>query len=114
MPLPAETGWDEISEEFSKRIKYVVLHLGEQPQEGEIPGRPEETFKQTLLDHVTEASEGLDLKVALQNCYSEDSFFSVILENLGIYKNFQEINGLMFTKDKEHDLLCIPDIRING
>ena len=65
MPLPAETGWDEISEEFSKRIKYVVLHLGEQPQEGEIPGRPEETFKQTLLDHVTEASEGLDLKVAL-------------------------------------------------
>ena len=88
----------------------MVLHLGEQPQKGEIPGRPEETFKQTLLDHVTEASEGLDLKVALQNCYSEDSFFSVILENLGNYKNFQEISGLMFTKDKEHDLLCIPSV----
>ena len=114
MPLPTETGWNKTSREFSKQIKHVVLHLDEQPQEGESPGKPEETFKQTLLDHVTEASEGLDLKVALQNHYSEDSFFLVILENLGNYKNFQEINGLMFIKDKGRDLLCIPDIRING
>jgi hypothetical protein len=44
--------------------------------------------------------------------YSDDPFFDLIMKNPQDYKNFEVSNGLVFLKDKERQLLCIPDIMV--
>ncbi|KZP08242.1 hypothetical protein FIBSPDRAFT_684278, partial [Athelia psychrophila] len=48
----------------------------------------------------------------LKGRYGEDAFFKVILEDSAAYKNFQVSNELIFVKENDSQVLCIPDIMI--
>ncbi|TBU21246.1 hypothetical protein BD311DRAFT_678915, partial [Dichomitus squalens] len=134
--LPAESGRPETAKEFSKRIKRVVLRVpdgGQQEGEGLAdssdvdnsidpvilpeeykpapPSREQETHFISYLSHNT---EGLDLLSSLKDRYSEDKFFGPILENPKQFKNFLYNDGLVFIRDNQKTLLCVPDVRIDS
>lgn len=139
---PPESGRPETAKEFSKRIKRVVLHVSKQPQEGERDtDQPDISNAATLgsetanedssrifIQHVSEATDGLQLESELKGKYSADPFFRVILDSPKDFKNFYVVpenpdpknkkfrvkDELVFLKDKGRHLLCIPDVQING
>ncbi|TFK79826.1 hypothetical protein K466DRAFT_469313, partial [Polyporus arcularius HHB13444] len=133
---PADTGRAETSREFAKRIHRVVLHgpRGER-QEGVRP--VDELEKQTqhidkvlpaeyepvdppmrqesqFMQYLSENTNGLDLLEELKGRYDEDPFFARITANPKHYKNFVLADGLIFIRDAQKRLLCVPDVRING
>ncbi|KAI0081854.1 hypothetical protein K474DRAFT_1586830, partial [Panus rudis PR-1116 ss-1] len=65
------------------------------------------------LQHVS-GSDGFDLEDALRHSYAGNPFFRTILENPSHFKNFVVRNGLIFIRDQNRELLCIPDLRVNG
>ncbi|OCH86820.1 hypothetical protein OBBRIDRAFT_694506, partial [Obba rivulosa] len=67
-----------------------------------------------LISHISESSDGIDLHKALKNRYQDDSFFREILKNPHHYKNFEVEGGLVFLKDKQGMLLCVPDVQIGS
>ncbi|KAI0077428.1 hypothetical protein K474DRAFT_1596014, partial [Panus rudis PR-1116 ss-1] len=81
----------------------------EAPREG-VPSTNTDAF----LEHVSTASEGIDLEGALRNRYVEDPFFKTVLENSKHYKNFVPRDGLIFIRERGVELLCIPDVLVNG
>nr|GAT47604.1 gag-pol polyprotein [Mycena chlorophos] len=50
----------------------------------------------------------------LKNRYAEDPFFKLVLERPQDYKNFEQRDGLVFLRDSETRILCVPDIRIGA
>jgi hypothetical protein len=50
----------------------------------------------------------------LKGKYSGDNFFSKLLEKPENYRKFEQQNGLIVLKTDEKQLLCIPDIEIEG
>ncbi|OCH83977.1 hypothetical protein OBBRIDRAFT_742402, partial [Obba rivulosa] len=62
------------------------------------------------------ASDALpdSVSAALRGNYSEDPFFREILAKPRHYKNFVEKEGLIYLRDKQRELLCIPNILWDG
>lgn len=54
----------------------------------------------------------LDIHGRLRGRYSEDPLFKLVLEKPAAYKNFEVSNGLIFLKQKDVHILCIPDIAV--
>ncbi|KAI0073066.1 hypothetical protein K474DRAFT_1604019, partial [Panus rudis PR-1116 ss-1] len=81
----------------------------EAPREG-VPSTNTDAF----LEHVSATSEGIDLEGALRNRYVEDPFFKTALENSKQYKSFVPRDGLIFIHEQGVELLCIPDVLVNG
>ncbi|RPD70278.1 hypothetical protein L226DRAFT_444783, partial [Lentinus tigrinus ALCF2SS1-7] len=67
-----------------------------------------------FMQHLSESTEGLDLVAVLKGRYGEDQFFAQILENPKHFKNFDLKEGLVFIRDANKCLLCVPKILING
>ncbi|RPD52025.1 hypothetical protein L227DRAFT_515427, partial [Lentinus tigrinus ALCF2SS1-6] len=133
---PAETGRPETSREFAKRIRRVVLHGPHaEQQEGVRPTnelardnvldekysshdpeivQPAVQFAHGFMQHLSESTDGLDLLAVLKGRYGEDQFFARILENPKHFKNFDLQEGLVFIRDANKCLLCIPKVLING
>ncbi|OBZ70684.1 Transposon Ty3-I Gag-Pol polyprotein [Grifola frondosa] len=70
--------------------------------------------EQRFLAQLSESTEGIDLLEVLSNRYGEDKFFRNILEGPKQYKNFLVENGLVFVREHQQKLLCIPQIIVNG
>ncbi|KAF8593611.1 hypothetical protein BDV93DRAFT_411961, partial [Ceratobasidium sp. AG-I] len=56
----------------------------------------------------------LKLPECLKGKYSVDPLFKVILEEPSRYRNFEEKDGVLYMRRESHNLMCIPDIEING
>ncbi|OBZ66490.1 Transposon Ty3-I Gag-Pol polyprotein [Grifola frondosa] len=69
---------------------------------------------QPFLEHVAGATGGINLLMSLKDRYVEDKFFKDILNNPKHFKNFHINDGLVFIKDRQQELLCIPQILVNG
>ncbi|TFK79805.1 hypothetical protein K466DRAFT_465438, partial [Polyporus arcularius HHB13444] len=67
-----------------------------------------------FLQYLTENTEGLDLLQALKGRYNEDPFFARIMADPKHFKNFVVEDGLVFIRDAQKRLLCIPRIIMHG
>lgn len=67
----------------------------------------------SLLEHVAESSDGVDLRNDLRGRYAEDPFYKMVLDNPRHYKNFVHMDGLVYLRDRGVLFLCIPNVRIN-
>lgn len=141
-PPAAETGRPETSREFAARVKdRFVLRGPAERKEGEngtpstsvprmiikIPARrqaaPEvDVPPESLVNNVptimdlasTTCENGLDLIQSIKDTYVEDPFFDVILKNPKEFRNYEVSDGLIYIKERENKLLCIPHVKING
>src|ERR1700729_3559923 len=68
----------------------------------------------TLSEVIDSGDPSLDIHRQLIGRYSEDPLFKIVLEQPSTYKNFELSNGLIFLKENDRRVLCIPDIRIGG
>ena len=75
---------------------------------------PPTTQESQFLEFLADNTEGINLLHVLQGRYSEDKFFDSILANLKHYKNFVVKDGLVFLRDSQRSLLCVPNILVNG
>ncbi len=70
--------------------------------------------EQQLVDHIAGSTDGLHLETEMRNRYSEDPFFSEIIQKPKHFKNFEVADGLVFLHDNNQQLLCIPHVIIRG
>ena len=63
---------------------------------------------------LTQSNLGLDILSELRGTYENDPFFRVILEKPGDFRNFETENGLIYLKNNDRRVLCIPKILIQG
>ncbi|KAJ3514734.1 hypothetical protein NLJ89_g2201 [Agrocybe chaxingu] len=68
----------------------------------------------SLLELVSMSTAGLDLVKELRNRYAEDPFFKRIVEKPNEFRNFEEQSGLIYLKNNEDRVLCIPRILVKG
>jgi hypothetical protein len=66
----------------------------------------------TLTDVLESGDPTLDIHSRIAGRYSDDPFFDIILKNPWDHKNFKVSNDLVFMKDKDRCILCIPDIKV--
>jgi len=66
-----------------------------------------------LADLVSSSQGGIDLLSELRKNYHKDPF-ELILKKPKEYCNFEVENGLIYLKEKESQLICIPKVLING
>jgi len=66
----------------------------------------------SLTEVLNSGDPTLDIHGRILGRYVEDPFFDLILRNPRDYKNFEVSNGLVFLRDKERRLLCIPDVMV--
>jgi hypothetical protein len=66
----------------------------------------------SLTEVLESGDPTLDIHSRIHGRYSDDPFFDLIVKNPRNYKNFEVSNGLVFLKDQERRLLCIPDIMV--
>jgi len=59
----------------------------------------------SLLNVVSEATEGLDLEKELQGKSTTDPVFKKIVEKPSDFKNFSVKNGLIYIRDNNRDIL---------
>jgi len=65
---------------------------------------------------IAEALDGIDIIKDLKGNYSRDATFKSIVEKPADYKNFKfdVAKGVLYLKQDSRQLLCIPDIMVNG
>jgi len=121
-PVPgAETGRPETSKEFAARVQghFVLRGPRERKEGGNISHKlnPEPTSHEdtpNLVDFASSNSKGINLIEELKGNYSKDPFFDLIIKKPSEYRNFRVEEGLIYLKDRESELLCIPKIFLNG
>jgi hypothetical protein len=69
-----------------------------------------EHLDDSLLNVVNSGWQGLDLVQLIAGNYGDDLFFQKILETPKAFRNFEIDNGLIYLKDSDHRVLCIPKI----
>ena len=75
---------------------------------------PELTKQPTLADMLTTCHDGIYLVNNIHGNYKQDSFFRKIIEKPKDFQNFEVKNGLIYLKEQENRLLCIPKILVHG
>ena len=68
----------------------------------------------SLLDIVSASDTGIDLVKELQGQYISDPVFKEILNKPKDFRNFELDNNIIYLKEFEKRLLCIPNILIKG
>lgn len=68
----------------------------------------------SLPDLVHSGDPTIDIHSSISGKYSEDPFFKTILDKPSTFKNFEVSNNLVFLKDNERRVLCIPDVLIGN
>ena len=66
----------------------------------------------SLLNVISESTDGIDFIRKLKGKYTDDPLFKTIIDKPREYKNFLVENGLVYLKSQGHKLLCIPNILI--
>lgn len=106
--LPTEISSTELAEPSNPDTQ--LLHddiIAESPDEEILSESPV-----SLTELMDTGDPTLDIHQHLKGRYGEDAFFKVILEDSAAYKNFQVSNELIFVKENDSQVLCIPDIMI--
>ncbi|KAI0354527.1 hypothetical protein OH77DRAFT_1405093, partial [Trametes cingulata] len=67
-----------------------------------------------FLTYLTENTEGVDLLRTLRGRYAEDPFFRAILEQPKQFKNFRCEGGLIYLRENQRELLCVPNVLADG
>ena len=57
---------------------------------------------------------GMDMWSELKGKYGEDTFFRSILEKPKQFRNFEDKEGLVYLKENDKRILCIPKVLIQG
>nr|GAT48782.1 gag-pol polyprotein [Mycena chlorophos] len=73
-----------------------------------------EKMDDSLLTVVNSGWHGLDLAKFLANKYDQDLFFKHILENPKGFKNFEVQDGLIYLKETDRRVLCVPRLTHHG
>ena len=68
----------------------------------------------SLLNVISESQDGVDFLKELKGRYIDDPLFKVIVDNPWEHRNFHIENQLVYLKDQEQKLLCIPNVLIRG
>lgn len=135
----ADTGRPETSKEFAARMRdrFVLRGPAERKEGGSTAKKtaanvtttsnvPEDVSAPkekeafclpeplTLTNLVSSSTEGIDLLKELKGIYVDDPFFDQIIKKPSEFRNFTVENELVYLKEKEHKLLCIPRALING
>ena len=66
----------------------------------------------TLSQMLTSSTDGIDLIEEIRNKYDQDNLFQKVLENPKNFRNFEVEKGLIYLKEKNRKILCIPNILI--
>jgi hypothetical protein len=61
---------------------------------------------------ISESEPDIQLPEALRHHYSEDPFFSKMIDNLKASKHFIVCDGYIFLKESGQEILCIPDLKL--
>jgi hypothetical protein len=67
----------------------------------------------TLPQMLSTDTTGIDFINGIQGKYRKDPFYKNIIDKPKDFRNFEVTDGLVYRKEHERTLLCIPDIRIN-
>jgi hypothetical protein len=67
-----------------------------------------------LINLTTQSTEETDIVNKIRHNYDGDSFFKPILKNPTQFRNFEIKERLIYLKEQEKSLLCIPKIIIEG
>ena len=57
---------------------------------------------------------GIDLLTDLRGRYAEDTFFKVVLGQPKDFRNFESKEGLVYLKENDRRVLCIPKVLVRG
>ncbi|KAJ3499851.1 hypothetical protein NLJ89_g10053 [Agrocybe chaxingu] len=68
----------------------------------------------SLVSQLTSNAEGLDFLAEIRGSFASDTFFAKIINSPKEYRNFEVEDGLVYLKEKERRVLCIPKILIKG
>ena len=127
----AETGRPETSREFTTRMcdHFVLQGPGERKVGGNDTNLPtslnlldtlpnsvntDSILDTSLLDIVSASDLGIDLIKELQGQYINDPVFKEILNRPKEFRNFELDNNLVYLKEFDKKILCIPHILIKG
>jgi hypothetical protein len=66
------------------------------------------------LTVMTQMSLGIDILAELRGKYNEDPLFRVILEKPNEFRNFVVSNRLIYLKENDRQVLCIPKVMVQG
>ena len=55
-----------------------------------------------------------DLAKTLRPAYTHNTFFRIVIDNTADYCNFKLTDGLLYLKDQDKRLLCIPAVTVNN
>ena len=72
------------------------------------------TTEGTLLDVVSQSLQGMDLLAELRGKFELDPAFQSILNRPKDFRNFEVIDQIIYLKDSEKRVLCIPKVLILG
>jgi len=60
------------------------------------------------------SESGIDIIREIKGRYQEDQFFKKILDDPKSFRNFSVENSVIYLKEREKTLLCVPKIVVNG
>ena len=66
----------------------------------------------SLTEVIASGDPTLDIHGRIIGRFAEDPFFKRILENPANYRNFEVSNQIVYLRDNDKRILCIPDIKI--
>ena len=95
------------------RIKPAMVKNSSPPEMDGVASR-NSSSNTALANLVSSSQGGTDLLSEIRKNYHKDPFFELILKKPNEYQNFEVKNGLVYLKEKESWLLCIPKVLING
>ena len=66
----------------------------------------------SLTEVLQSGDPTLDIHNRIIGRFSEDLFFKQIIEKPANYRNFKVSNGVVYLKDNDKQILCIPDVKV--
>jgi len=117
---PTENVNDDSVEDLDNEVEPVSSLLADHGSSSQLLDDNTTTAKLLSEDPVslTEVLDSgeptLDIHNSIRGHYSEDSFFAKIVKDPTTFRNFKVSNELVFLKDNERRVLCIPDVMIGA
>jgi len=100
-------GGEETEKQAHQNTLEEVIWAGQLPESS--AEADELTHGNLLVDFVAKAQPDDDVIRAIKGSYENDKFFADIVQKLKEYKNFSYVDGLLFLKTKDREVLCIPE-----
>ena len=121
LPTPVIARWKS-PKNLAARIKSCFVLKGPRPPVEATEGGStvnkntsnDEPTEGTLVNIVSQSLQGLDLLARLRGKFDLDPAFKSIIERPSDFRNFEVEEGLIYLKDSERRVLCIPKKLIDG